>query len=136
MTDTKALLELAARCEAATASEQREMLELAFRAIHGEKPTRVHGGCDLLDFWLARHNPFFLMLEAKAFESAALMLVPEGWTRLTDNTDGREIVELYTPDYDEHDWQPDIRFSAASAATPALALCAASLRAIAQEQSK
>lgn len=69
---------------------------------------------------------------------AALTLVPKGWiatttdfTHLQENVEGRGLAELY----------PGIRFWGdanrqiqVSAATPALALCAAALRARAQQE--
>ena len=79
MTRREELLALADRVEAASEQEQHEMLEAAFVAVHGPKPARVHGGGAELSAWLLLHNPFFVMLKAKAWESAAMSLVPEGW---------------------------------------------------------
>lgn len=129
------IVALAERCEAAEAGEQRGLLELAFRAVFGEKPARVHGGCDLLDLWLARHNPFFRMLEAEAYESAALLLVPEGW-RVDDLREGEtyssvEFWALLRP----RGYKMDGVFSATgSGKSFALALTAAALRAQGQAQ--
>lgn len=64
------LLELADRCEAATAEQQRELLEAAWAAIHGSLPRRNRGGHNA-------ENSFVSMLDAKAYESAAMTLVPE-----------------------------------------------------------
>ncbi len=66
------MADLADRIEAATADQQREMLELAWEAIHGSKPRTNRGG----------HNPenlFVGKLNVGAFVDAALSLVPEGW---------------------------------------------------------
>ncbi len=60
-------------------TDQAARLEEAFIAIHGEKPPRLHGGTKELEDWLHRHNPFYNMLKCKAYESAALSLLPEGW---------------------------------------------------------
>lgn len=110
------LLKLAERAEQATADGQAAVLREAFEAIHGPKPSRVHGGSPELTIWLSLFNPFFYMLEAKAFESAALTLVPKGvgWALF----DGKTVL---TPDKGAQFF--------GDAATPALALVAASLRA-------
>lgn len=86
MTD---LEKLAARCEQATADEQPELLIEAFEAIHGPKPPLVHGGSAERVAWLNRFNPFYQMLNSNAFESAAMMLVPE------EMRDEIEITTLY-----------------------------------------
>jgi hypothetical protein len=121
---------LAARAEAADPSEQREVLNAAFRAIHGEKPPRVLGGSDALTNWLLRYNPFFKMLDAEAYESAAMMLLPEGFRFSLDNAFGGggavcgAIVNntVFAKNAKTGD-----------ASTPALALVAASLRASATQ---
>ncbi len=71
--------ELAARCESAKADEQRELIELAFRLIHGEKPERIPGGSPEWLAWLDKHNLIVDMLDAHAYESAVIMLVPKGY---------------------------------------------------------
>jgi hypothetical protein len=133
---------LAARAEAADPSEQREVLNAAFRAIHGEKPPRVLGGSDALTSWLYRYNPFFKMLDAEAYESAAMMLLPPCWRAgfeegaICDANPDKSMAWVWPfgSDYDP-DWQlgqtqasnPDGHRAFAS--TPALALVAAALRA-------
>ena len=118
------LLALAERVEAATATEQREMLEAAFVAVHGPKPERVHGGSPEWIAWLDMHNPFFALLQAGGFLDAAMLLVPSGCTfdmvSHIDQTTVR-IFDRTGPVTDCH-----------AAATPALALTAACLRAIAE----
>jgi len=59
---------------------------------------------------------------------AAMTLVPEGWKALMDFRASPGVVDLYHPDYDPNDWLllPVVQ---GAAATPALALTAASLRA-------
>jgi hypothetical protein len=116
---------LAARAEAADPSEQREVLNAAFRAIHGEKPTRVLGGSDALTNWLLRYNPFFKMLDAEAYESAALTLVPEGWAVLLAFSEQRAVCDVHSKPLGQHGTWP----GHANAATPALALVAACLKA-------
>lgn len=129
MTDSKVLLELAERCEAAE-GDDRKLFETAWLLVHhaGYAPENEADTCRKCDC-------FHKMLDAKAFESAALMLVPEGWSVGIHQQDSGWVVELrrgYNTSYSTvvfSETRPGKR-----AATPALALCAASLRAIAQEQ--
>ena len=118
------LLALAERVEAATATEQREMLEAAFVAVHGPKPERVHGGSPELLAWLALHNPFFALLQAGGFLDAAMSLVPSGHT--FDMVSHLDVATVRI--FDRTGPVTDCR----AAATPALALTAAALRAIAE----
>ena len=122
-----ALLALAERVEAATATEQREMLEAAFVAVHGPKPERVHGGSPEWIAWLDMHNPFFALLQAGGFLDAAMSLVPSGWrwhSYYWPRKDKPKLMSLVTD-------MPHAGIVHGKAATPALALTAASLRAIA-----
>lgn len=124
MTSRIDLEALAARVEAAEAADQCALLIEAFEGINGPRcRNTVHGTLKFADGWFA----FKKMLDAEAYESAALQLVPEGWTRLTDNTDGREIVELYCPDYDKHGWVPQPIERGSHPTSLALAMCAAAL---------
>lgn len=99
------LIDLAARVEAAEASEQRAMLYEAFHALR--LPGEYH---------------FDKMLDAEAYESAAMTLVPE-----------RRNTELRIPlgaRAEAYIWEPgQIPPHIGHAATPALALVAAALRA-------
>lgn len=109
------LLELAEQCEAATANEQAELLEEAFRLID-PPPSRGTK-------WHERFDRFEQMLLAEAYESAAMTLVPEGWRKyVVDADNGDAICELGNPDEDEAD-------VGVRAKTWPLALCAAALRA-------
>ena len=63
------LVELAKRCEEAATEEQGDLLDLAYRVLH-PWPDKNY------DF--SAFNRFQAMLKAGAYESAALMLVPEG----------------------------------------------------------
>lgn len=137
MTEKSSLLSLAERVEAAGAGEQREMLESAFRAIHGEKPARIPGGSPEWLAWLDRYNPFHRMLEAKAYESAALSLVPEGWRWQAGqfNIDplkcSADLAQAGQIEAEGIRYGTGLRMRAqGKAATPALALTAACLRAI------
>ena len=118
------LLALAERVEAATSTEQREMLEAAFVAIHGPKPERVHGGSPEWLAWLDLHNPFFALLQAGGFLDAAMSLVPSRCfgakvSSHTDCTGGATCWDSRGYPY------------SVNVATPALALTAAACRAIA-----
>lgn len=110
--DRDALLELAERCEKASADEQRALIwecGLALRRA-GDRMRAL--------------------FDAGGFESAALTLVPEGWDthlHIHATIDGSALAFLT-----DRGWlneKPDGRLLQADAATPALALCAASLRA-------
>lgn len=130
MSGEQTLLDLAARVEAATGPD-RELFEDVFRECF-PKPERIwvtdNTGpwTDEYTEWQARQSRFYELLDAEAFESAAMTLVPEGleWgvgfemgrgTAFTNKADGSSF---------SHDWV---------AATPALALCASALRAIAHQ---
>ncbi|WP_030539576.1 hypothetical protein [Sphingobium sp. DC-2] len=75
---------------------------------------------------------FANFLDASAYLNAAMLLVPEGWEWQADTLkigaerDKHAWFRLHRPDYGE-------QFEA-EAATPALALCAAAIRAIASQE--
>lgn len=124
MTKAETLRALADHVEKATADQQGEMLETAWNALGPiTRPTPEQA------------TSFARKLDAEAYESAALMLVPEGeghWPQVyytginpTNPNSQRCRVEL---------WGKGLRRLARSnAATPALAFCAAALRAQARE---
>lgn len=137
---TQELLDLADRCEKADASEQRAVLEAAYLIINPERDTTVEGHFE----WL----PFERMLDAEAYESAAMMLVPEGWNirieqtskgQRDDNTSGEELYAwaahlIHDNDTGYANRKRSIHgWKHAYAATPALALVAACCRARAAE---
>lgn len=70
MTDKQTLLELADKVEAAGASEQRELLIEAWWALSGMSHNR-DAGLAAIDLRFKR------MLDAEAYESAAMMLIPD-----------------------------------------------------------
>jgi hypothetical protein len=114
------LRELAERCEAATAGYQRRLLSEAYREIFGGPE------CITIDRWPGYQSPrwdaFHKKLEAEAFLDAAMTLVPEGWflNGVYENGEGKTYATLRKCNVgDVH----------GSATTPALALCAAALRA-------
>lgn len=127
------LIELAERCEKASAdaNEQRALLREAFEAIHGPKPERVHGGSAEMTAYLYKFNPFYSLITHYGFLDAAMTLVPEDAGK--DVAGERFRLESWASNgvHALH-----VRASAwvagakrVYAATPALALCAASLRA-------
>lgn len=118
---TDELNKLAERVEAASEAEQRAMLRLAFEAIH---PVRPSGHNDRA--WSAKCSLFDGFLDAFAWESAAMTLVPDGWGLKVRrwSADMTGAAGCYPPGC-AGEW--------INAATPALALCAAALRALAQK---
>ena len=112
-----ALLELARRCERASANEQADVLIDAYEAI-----SRT-GRADY--DWATR---FMRFIDAEAYESAALTLIPDwasGWSAYKSGT-----AVVWPPISSKQDG------FGAQAATPALALCAAALKARAQSPSQ
>ena len=99
------LTDLIARCESAGESEQRHMLELAWQELHNEFPSTVEWA-NQPAFRFAR------MLNAEAYLSAAKMLVPEGSGFVVMGNGAKVGRHMGV------------------ASTPALALLAASLRAM------
>lgn len=109
-TPDKAELEaLAERVEQATAEEQREMLWLAFCSLYPPPA----GVCV---------TSFLRKLDAEAYESAAMMLVPVGWV-WTIHTFAIQASAFLMNERDEQ-----VRTRRQYIATPALALTAACLR--------
>ena len=107
--------DLIARLEAATDDQQRELLIEAYEAIHdGDHPEYCSS---------FRALRFMRMLDAEAYESAALTLVPEGWT----------CFHLFRVKGCRFVWEavigPELPDYRGQAATPALAICIAALRA-------
>lgn len=76
MTSPAELRELAARAEAATGPD-RELMCAAFK---GAFPEVSSGAWDAIDAWDGAYDRFCAMLAVGAYESAALSLVPEGWS--------------------------------------------------------
>lgn len=114
-------MSLAERIEAAGVDEQRAMLEEAWAAIYGV-PSGVAASDKRVWHWLR----FVNMLDAEAYESAAMMLVPEGMrVAIMIVEDGRAAVNLWWPGEDA----PNVPRLEPLFATPALALAAAAIRA-------
>lgn len=136
--DNAALLALAERCEAASFEEQADILISARNALRGPPPkVRVERQPDGTPWpgnglgphtvewkaWQASATQFANMLKAGAFLDAAMTLVPADVWWLVE---GRQ-KNGYSACVDN----PDEYF----AKTPALALCAAALRALAFQKS-
>lgn len=116
--------DLAARAERAKPEEQRVVLEAAYNLRYGGLPADIqylHASCIAFNQDAADHaERFTTMLDAEAWESAALMLLPEGWSwRMVEDLDlpGRASIVKNSGLY------------FAEATTPALALIAAIARA-------
>lgn len=127
------LLELAERAEAATADEQRSLLEEAFYAVHGA-PLEAHEmPAEEQAAWIARETRFFTLLRAEAFLDAAMTLRQrlDGPFILTnaDLDDGVDYTKWRCA-LSDGDVEPPT-----PCATPTLALVAASLRSRAQQDS-
>lgn len=108
-----ALLALADRAEKAPAAEQRQVLERAWDEIGPGSGDCRAAGCR-----------FGRMLNCEAYESAAMMLVVGGKWSITADGDGSSWQAAVWPRIEDRygfDWR--------TAATPALALAAACLRA-------
>ena len=91
MTDTQALI---ARLEAATADQQRELLIEAFEAFHPYPGPRHYLFTEIDWSWDRLHDRFMRMLDAEAYESAALTLAPEGWGWAWDIDEIAVLTEL------------------------------------------
>lgn len=115
MTDRDVLLALALRCEAATGPDR----ELDIR-IGWEMDGEGYSDADVQYVVKNRHaagvTPYTASIDA------ALSLVPEGWRWIADGDGNATCLPCH---------QPGIPVEHIHAATPALAICAAALRALA-----
>lgn len=105
------LIALAERCEAAGAGEQEELLEYAWLLVNCEHETP-----DDSDEMMGLFDRLRAMLAVEAYESAALMLVPEGKGFVVMGNGAK------------------VGGCIAASSTPALAIVAAALRARAGER--
>lgn len=106
------------RIEQAGADQQREMLELAFVAIHGRDPLNVASAGK----WQFRQATFYIMLDAEAYVDAALSLIPEGW--------GKDVADLEGGGSICHVWNDSIEQDfGGHGKTWAFSIAAAALRA-------
>ena len=125
------LVKLAERAEAADASEQRAILIEAWRQVEGGICPELDAGNHLHP----RYRQFADFIQAGAFIDAAMMLVPEGrWeVGVRATLDGRGYAYISAPRDEKN--AGHLHYGA-TAATPALALCAASLRATTTGEAK
>jgi hypothetical protein len=120
------LLALASRVEAETA-DGREIMFEAWLAINGSEPASGYSPrsdppfCPKWEDYIKSRCRFLNLLQAEAYESSAITLVPEGWEWAY--VDRQAIVRR--ADTMQHTF--------AKSATPALALTAAALRAHAEQ---
>jgi hypothetical protein len=124
----KALLEeLAAKIESGTKEDSYKLLMEAWQVVNGDRTSALALTLERLDDWYYDQRSFSRLLEAGGDLSAAMMLVPEGW-----------FTRMATEDRHSHSWRWELRKppadARARAATPALALCSAALRARALSQ--
>lgn len=124
--------ELIARLEAATADQQRELLIEAFEAFHPYPGPRHYLVTEIDWSWDRMRDRFMRMLDAEAYESAALTLVPEGyavevslWPKQTSHC---EIIGTHLRNDEYWHTGKDGKWRS-QAATPALAIVIAALRA-------
>lgn len=112
------MTDLATRLEQGTAEQQRELLSKAVEHLAARNLISYGNSAKALRF-----------IDAEAYESAALMLVPEGWSPIIDCVaETRDPpscqVECWKIGADHRDTFRTV----GTAATPALAICAAALR--------
>ncbi len=125
---TANLLEVATRVEGARAEEQRELLIAAFETFKGPRDSYVPGR---IRRWHPQWFAFEKMLNAEAFESAAMTLVPEGGSFQVSRGMDADRTGFANISVAGDDPAVEPKDFHAFAATPALALTAAALRALA-----
>lgn len=122
MTDT--LMDLIERVEKATPELQGKLIDEAWEACAEDSAAFRRFACAHSSGFGTNAGRFSAALEARAFESAAIMLVPEGFIFGCGPKDATKTAWAWaSPD------GPLEYRSISNAATPALALCAAALRA-------
>lgn len=131
MADRATLLALAERCETATGPD-RELDGAIYIAvlIPAERAGRIDQNGGFVGWW-PKDGPYVGAREVPAYTAsldAALTLVPEGWHW---SADSRRFG--YVRGRGPQDGAPDPEGWARGTATPALALCAAALRALAAQ---
>lgn len=114
--------DLIERIEAASAELSGALIEEAWEALAEASASFRRFACGPCSGFGTNAGKFSAALEARAFESAAIMLVPEGWTWMLDTMEGRNEACVHG-----NGPVPDSAY--VTAATPALALCAAALKA-------
>ena len=110
-----------------TTPTEREVLEALWRKVNPQPFNGHIGPSPAWKEWVHARRCFTAMLDAKAYESAALLLVPDGW-----------FTFLASQDRHSRSWVWELRGgyglrAKARAATHVLALCAAIEAALARE---
>lgn len=142
MTKDEALRDLIERVERAAPQMQSLLLEEAWEACAADSAAFRRFACAHCSGFGTNAGRFSAAMDARAYESAAIMLVPEGWRFGIEQAgayDGSPRDEAWCWPYESNfdpDWQNGQQgYRDASdgargyAATPALSLVAASLRA-------
>jgi len=115
-------------------SDKATLLALAERVEALDGPNRNLDADIMRAIGLAGAPAVFALVDAPhpytASLDAAMTLVPEGWAVLMAFSEQRAVCDVHTAPLGQHGTWP----AHASAATPALALCAAALRARAETQ--
>ena len=120
------LTDLIALIEAGTCDEQRNLLNRAWRFVHGDIPEKPGKAAQE---WFHTYRPFRNMLDAEAFESAALKLVPEKMFARVYCEAGQAIIVKPFSD----SWHEVAR--SGLCLTPALAMLSAAFQAAATQRS-
>ena len=133
------LLALAERCEAATAEQQRDLLQSTWLLCNPEPPLGSDVG--VWPNWNRDREWFDKRLDVLAFIDAALTLVPEGWGHSSrkSETPGkgwRGSAHVWRAAWDKVAKLHRTKHFHGNAATEALAICAAALRAKASDKEK
>lgn len=120
------LLKLAEQVERASPEMQGRLIEQAWDVLARHSVEFRRFALAPLSGFDNNAAKFAMALEARAFESAALMLAPEGWEYTLMNANGYPEATLTNHAIQRTVWAPGETLS--------LALCAAALRARASQQ--
>lgn len=127
--------QLAFLCETGSPNDQNDLMLRAFRKVH---PAPLVTVCDLGQ-WLSMRRRLVSLLEAYAYENAALFVLPPAWFVADCGEAPHAHVDVAGLDRGPFSWAEIHRRDgkrakvATTAKTPALAIAAASLRANAIE---
>jgi hypothetical protein len=128
------MTDLIQRCEQADEGMQRELLVEAFVAVFGEMPKQGWAFTYRPEYvkWSRLERRFIRKLDAEAWESAARMLVPEGWSFSLGEMMGlpaNRRWRCHLRDHNEPFNPATCKWVDADLATPALAIVSAALKA-------
>lgn len=110
-----------------TEQTERQVLEALWRLVHGRSPAGVVYDCGTFGSRPGhadrqKAERFTAMLDAEAYESAAIMLVPDDCRWMLDGHHNIARIARY---WDDPNHGPQYEVSGGGGETPALALCAA-----------